>query len=205
MVRRGIRAVMEAQSGWEICGEAPTGRGAVEKAKQLKPDLVILDISMPELNGLEATRQILKAVPKVEILILTIHESEQVEREVLAAGARGYILKSDDGGDLVAAAESLRRHRPFFTTRVTTMVLDNYLRTGVRLRESEGSRTPLTPREREVAQLLAEGKSNKEVATALGISLKTAESHRANIMRKLGFHSLSDLVHYAIRNNMVEL
>ena len=205
MVRRGIRAVMEAQSGWEICGEAPTGRGAVEKAKQLKPDLVILDISMPELNGLEATRQILKAVPKVEILILTIHESEQVEREVLAAGARGYILKSDDGADLVAAAESLRRHRPFFTTRVTTMVLDNYLRTGIPLREGEGSRTPLTPREREVAQLLAEGKSNKEVAAALGISLKTAESHRANIMRKLSFHSLSDLVHYAIRNNMVEL
>ena len=205
MVRRGIRAVMEAQSGWEICGEAPTGRGAVEKAKLLKPDLVILDISMPELNGLEATRQILKAVPKVEILILTIHESEQVEREVLAAGARGYILKSDDGRDLVAAVESLRRHRPFFTTRVTTMVLENYLRTGIPMREGERSRTSLTPREREVAQLLAEGKSNKEVASALGISLKTAESHRAHIMHKLSFHSISDLVHYAIRNNMVEL
>lgn len=205
MVRRGIRAVMEAQSGWEICGEAPTGRCAVEKAKLLKPDLVILDISMPELNGLEATRQILKAVPKIEILILTIHESEQVEREVLAAGARGYILKSDDGRDLVAAVESLRRHRPFFTTRVTTMVLENYLRNGIPMREGERSRTPLTTREREVAQLLAEGKSNKEVASALGISLKTSESHRANIMRKLNFHSLSDLVHYAIRNNMVEL
>src|SRR5579859_6776950 len=131
MVRRGIRAMMEAQTGWEVCGEAPTGRGAVEKAKELKPDLVILDISMPELNGLEATRQILKAVPKVEILILTIHESEQVEREVLAAGARGYILKSDDGQDLVAAVDSLRRHRPFFTTRVTKMFLENYLRSGI--------------------------------------------------------------------------
>jgi DNA-binding NarL/FixJ family response regulator len=204
MVRRGIRAVMEAQSGWEVCGEALTGRGAVEKAKQLKPDLVILDISMPELNGLEATRQILKAVPTVEILILTIHESEQVEREVLAAGARGYILKSDDGRDLVAAVDSLRRHRPFFTTRVTKMVLENYLRTGIPLREVDLGRSPLTPREREVAQLLAEGKSNKEVAVTLGISFKTAESHRAHIMHKLNFHSLSDLVHYAIRNNMVE-
>ena len=205
MVRRGIRAVMEAQSEWEVCGEAPTGRGAVEKAKQLKPDLVILDISMPDLNGLEATRQILKAIPKIEILILTIHESEQVEREVLAAGARGYILKSDDGQDLVAAVESLRRHRPFFTTRVTKMVLENYLRTGTHSQEVDPGRSSLTPREREVAQLLAEGNSNKEVAAMLGISFKTAESHRANIMRKLSFHSLSELVHYAIRNNMVEL
>ncbi|MHB8654122.1 MAG: response regulator [Terriglobia bacterium] len=205
MVRRGIRAVMEAQSEWEVCGEAPTGRGAVEKAKQLKPDLVILDISMPDLNGLEATRQILKAIPKIEILILTIHESEQVEREVLAAGAHGYILKSDDGQDLVAAVESLRRHRPFFTTRVTKMVLENYLRTGIHSQEVGLGRSSLTPREREVAQLLAEGNSNKEVAAMLGISFKTAESHRANIMRKLSFHSLSELVHYAIRNNMVEL
>lgn len=205
MVRRGIRAVMEAQSGWEVCGEAPTGRGAVDKAKKLKPDLVILDISMPELNGLEATRQILKAIPKIEILILTIHESEQVEREVLAAGTHGYILKSDDGQDLVAAVESLRRHRPFFTTRVTKMVLENYLRTGIHSQEVDLGRSPLTPREREVAQLLAEGNSNKEVAAMLGISFKTAESHRANIMRKLSFHSLSELVHYAIRNNMVEL
>ena len=204
MVRLGIRSMMEAQSGWEVCGEAPTGRGAVEKAKQLKPDLVILDISMPGLNGLEATRQILKAVPRVEILILTIHESEQVEREVLAAGAHGYILKSDDGQDLVAAVDSLRRHRPFFTARVTKMVLESYLRTGIPTREEDLGRSPLTPREREVAQLLAEGKSNKEVAATLGINFKTAETHRAHIMSKLNLHSLSDLVHYAIRNNMVE-
>ncbi len=163
MVRRGIRALVETQPGWEICGEAATGREAVETAKKLKPDVIILDISMPALNGLEATRQILKAVPKTEILILTIHESEQVEREVLAAGVHGYILKSDDSRDLVAAIESLQRHRPFFTTRVTKMVLEDYLRTGIPSRHVDWGRGVLTPREREVTQLLAEGKSNKEV------------------------------------------
>ena len=204
LVRRGVRTVLEAQPGWQVCGEAPTGRDAVEKARELKPDVVVLDISMPDLNGLEATRQILKALPKTEILILTIHESEQVEREVLAAGARGYMLKSDDGQDLVSAVDSLRRHRPFFTTKVTKMVLDNYLRTGVPLRNTDPSRGLLTPREREIAQLLAEGKSNKEVASALRISIKTVETHRNNLLRKLDLHSLSELVHYAIRNKMVE-
>ena len=204
LVRRGVRTVLEAQPGWQVCGEASTGRDAVEKVKELRPDVVILDISMPDLNGLEATRQILKALPKTEILILTIHESEQVEREVLAAGARGYILKSDDGQDLVSAVDNLRRHRPFFTPKVTKLVLDNYLRTGVPMRASDPTRGVLTPREREIAQLLAEGRSNKEVATTLRISIKTVETHRNNLLRKLDLHSLSELVHYAIRNKMVE-
>jgi DNA-binding NarL/FixJ family response regulator len=204
VVRRGVRAVLETQPGWEVCGEAPTGRDAVGKAKHLKPDVIIMDLSMPDLNGLEAMRQILKALPKTEVLVLTIHESEHLERELLAAGARGYVLKSDDGRDLVTAVESLRRHRPYFTTRVTNMVLDNYLRTGIPTQSTEVERDPLSPREREILQLLAEGKSNKEVANTLRISIKTVESHRNHLLSKLNLHSLSDLVRYAIRNNIVE-
>ena len=202
IVRRGLRSLLEGQAGWQVVGEAITGREAVERVAQLKPDVVVMDISMPEMNGLEATRQILKSLPKTEILILTMHESEQVVREVLEAGARGYVLKSDAGRSLVAAVDSLRQHRPFFTSRVSEMVLHGYLRGGGEaLRESPRSR--LTPRERQIVQLLAEGKSNKEISGALGISVKTAEAHRSNIMRKLDLHSISDLVRYAIRNKIV--
>jgi DNA-binding NarL/FixJ family response regulator len=172
-------------------------------AKQLKPELVILDISMPELNGLEAARIILKMAPKTEILILTMHDSEQVVREVLEAGARGYVLKSDAGRDLVAAVESLLEHKPFFTSHVSEMVLEGYLKGRVTQEELGTSGWALTAREREIVQLLAEGKSNKEVAAALSISVKTVETHRTNIMRKLNLHSLSDLVRYAIRNAII--
>ena len=202
VVRRGLHSLLEGQAGWQVVGEAITGREAVDRVAQLKPDVVVMDISMPEMNGLEATRQILKSLPKTEILILTMHESEQVVREVLEAGARGYVLKSDAGRSLVAAVDSLRQHRPFFTSRVSEMVLDGYLRgRGEALHESPRSR--LTPRERQIVQLLAEGKSNKEISGALGISVKTAEAHRSNIMRKLDLHSISDLVRYAIRNKIV--
>lgn len=204
VVRRGLRALLEAQPGWTVAGEAVTGREAVAKAKQLKPDVVILDISLPALNGVEATRQILQAVPKTEVLILTMHNSEQLACEVLAAGARGYILKSDAGRDLVAAVDSLSRHTPFFTSRVTEMVLDGYLSRGTRTDRLMTSSHPLTPREREIVQLLAEGKTSKEVAAALGISVHTAETHRTNIMQKLSLHSLTDLVRYAIRNKIIE-
>lgn len=203
IVRRGLQAILKAQSGWKVVAEAANGREAVELARQLKPAVVILDISMPELNGLEATRQILKDLPKTEVLILTMHESEQVVREVLYAGARGYVLKSDAGQDLVAAVESLSRHKPFFTSKVAEMVLEGYRMTGATGRMTE-PRSRLTPREREIVQLLAEGKSNKEVAVALGISVKTTETHRANIMHKLNLQSLSDLVRYAIRNKIIE-
>lgn len=203
VVRRGIVALLEAQPGWTVCGQAVNGREAVEEAKRLKPEVVILDISMPELNGLEATRQILKVSPKTEVLIITAHASEQAAREVLAAGARGYVLKSDAGRDLVNAVESLCNHKPFFTRKVSEMVLEGYL--GNRgPAEEEPLHRRLTTREREVLQLLAEGKSNKEVAASLDISAKTAEAHRTNIMRKLDLHSMSDLVHYAIRNKLVE-
>lgn len=204
VVRRGLRALLEAQPDFQVCGEAATGREAVEKAGECKPDLVVMDLSMPELNGLEATRKILRSDPQVEILILTMHESEQVVRDVLEAGARGYMLKSDAARDLVTAVKAMRQHKPFFTSRIAELVLQGFL-AGRASSDTPGPSLPaLTPREREIVQLLAEGKSNKEVAVALGISVKTAEAHRANIMRKLNLHSLSDLVHYAIRNKIVQ-
>ena len=204
IVRRGLQAILKAQTGWSVVAEAANGREAVDLARQLKPAVVILDISMPELNGLEATRQILKDLPQTEVLILTMHESEQVVREVLDAGARGYVLKSDAGQDLVAAVESLCRHKPFFTSKVAEMVLEGYRKTAATSSKMTVPRSRLTPREREIVQLLAEGKSNKEVAAALGISVKTAEAHRANVMHKLNLQSLSDLVRYAIRNKIIE-
>lgn len=203
VVRRGVRTVLEAHPGWKVVGEAATGREAVERAREMEPDVVVLDLSMPELNGLEATRQILKAVPKAQVLILTMHESVQVMREVLQAGARGYVLKSDAGRHLVGAVEALNQHKTFFTSKVSQLVLDGFLQ-NADSGDDFPARGRLTPREREIVQLLAEGKSNKEVGTSLGISTKTAETHRTNIMRKLDLHSISDLVRYAIRNKIVE-
>ena len=204
VVRHGLRVLLEAHPGWEVVGEAGNGREAVDKVRQTKPDVVVLDITMPELNGLEATRQILKAAPQTEVLILTMHESEQIIREVLAAGARGYVLKSDAGKDLVTAVDALCHHRTFFSSKVSEMLLHSYLRRSDRSEPVEPMRSRLTTREREIVQLLAEGKSNKEVATALNISIKTAETHRTNIMNKLDLRSITELVRYAVRNNIVE-
>ncbi|MBZ5648670.1 MAG: response regulator transcription factor [Acidobacteriia bacterium] len=203
VVRSGVRALIQAQAQLEICGEAQDGRDAVEKARELHPDLVILDFGMPILNGLDAARQILRERPHTEVLILTMHESDQVIREVLDAGARGYVLKSDAGRDLVAAVKALQQKKTFFTSKVSQMVLDGYLKGGVRPAGGKPANDRLTPREREVVQLLAEGKSTKEVAAILGLSVKTAETHRSNIMRKLSLHSVSELVRYAIRNNII--
>ena len=205
VVRRGLASLLREQPGWEVCGEAVTGREAVEKVKKLKPNVAVLDISMPELNGLDATRQILKSVPKTEVLILTMHDSEYLIREVLNAGAHGYVLKSDAGRDLVAAVDALHHHKPFFTSKVSRMVLEGYLKHDrARAAGPAGDRSSLTPREREILQLLAEGKSNKEVASTLEVSVKTVETHRTNIMHKLDMHSLSDLVRYAIRNKIIQ-
>jgi DNA-binding NarL/FixJ family response regulator len=198
-------ALLQAQPDWEVIGEAADGREAVEKAQQLKPDVAILDIGMPSLNGLEATRQILKSNPHAKVLILTLHDSDQVVREVLNAGARGFLLKSDAARDLVAAVEALRRDKTYFTSKVASMVLEGYLKGGTTAAPATTGRNRLTPREREIVQLLAEGKSTKEVAVALGLSVKTAETHRSNIMRKLQLHSVSDLVLYAVRNNIVHV
>jgi DNA-binding NarL/FixJ family response regulator len=205
VVRKGLVSLLQAQPEWQVCGEAGDGREAVEKALELKPDVLILDIGMPTLNGLEATRQILKTNPHARVLILTLHDSDQVVREVLNAGARGFLLKSDAARDLVAAVEALRHDKTYFTSKVATMVLEGYLKGGTPGAVISPGRNRLTPREREIVQLLAEGKSTKEVAVALGLSVKTAETHRSNIMRKLQLHSVSDLVLYAVRNNIVHV
>jgi len=203
LVRKGLRMVLENQPGWKVCGEASDGRQAVELAKQLGPDVIVMDIAMPVLNGLEATRQIRKAIPQAEVLILTMDESERLVSQALAAGARGYILKADTTRLLVSAVESLAQHKPFFTGKVSAVVLDGYLNPGETIKVATGSFQRLTPREREIMQLLAEGKTNKEVAVSLGVSIKTVDAHRANIMHKLDLHSVTDLVRYAIRNQII--
>jgi DNA-binding NarL/FixJ family response regulator len=203
VVRRGLRSILQAHPGWEVCAEASNGREAVELARKVKPQVGVLDVTMPGLGGLEATRQILGILPRTEILILTMHESEELVSEVLEAGARGYVLKTDTGRDLLRAVESVSEHKPFFTTKIAEMVLHGYLerkRKPVAARSQPGS---LTAREREVIHLLAEGKSNKEVATVLGIATKTAEAHRINIMRKLNLHSIAEVVRYAVRNQLL--
>ncbi len=202
MIRQGLRKVLEGRPDWRVCGEAVNGRQAVAKAKLLRPDVVVLDFAMPELNGLEATRQIHQALPRTEVVILTMYDSEQLARKALAAGARGFVLKNEAGRVLVTAIEQLSQHRPFFTSSVSEMVLTGFLNpsaTGGRKRGSS-----LTAREREILQLIAEGNSNKEVAALLNISVKTAETHRVNLMRKLDLHSVGELVRYAIRNEIVQ-
>jgi len=206
VVRRGLTVLLGAKPDWEICGEASNGREAVDKALKLNPDVIILDVGMPNLNGLEATRQIVKANPDIRILILTLHDSDTLVQEVLNAGARGFLLKSDAARELVTAVEALQNNKTYFTPKVASMVLDGYLhRKQAKGSEEASPRAKLTPREREIVQLLAEGKSSREVADTLGLSVKTAETHRANIMRKLNLHSVSDLVLYAVRNNIVHI
>ncbi|HYT22622.1 MAG TPA: response regulator transcription factor [Candidatus Polarisedimenticolia bacterium] len=202
VVRTGLRALLESRTGWQVCAEAANGREAVEKAGQLKPDVAVLDIGMPLLNGVEATRQIRKLSPHTEVLILTMHDSEVLVQEVLEAGANGYILKDDADRNLVAAVDALRRHKPYLSSRVSEAASSAVGSDGSLF--SRSSRSRLTPREREILQLLAEGKSNKEVAGFLGISVKTAETHRANIMLKLDFHSITELVRYAVRNKIIQ-
>jgi DNA-binding NarL/FixJ family response regulator len=204
LVRTGLRTLLEKQPGWKVEAEAADGRDAVAKAIELKPDVAVLDISMPHLNGLEATRQIAKEARGTKVLIITMHESDPLIREVLDAGAKGYILKSDAGRDIVTAVEALRRNKTFFTSKVAQIVLEGYLKKEQPAEHCRSRRERLTPRQREIVQLIAEGKSSKEVAVALGLSVKTAETHRANIMRRLDCHSVTELVRYAIRNDMVQ-
>ena len=205
VVRRGVAAVVaDAGPDWEVCGEASTGREAVTAAATLKPDIVVMDISMPEMNGLEATREILKDNPHTEVLILSMHESEQIVHDVLSAGARGYILKQEAGNDLMKALETIRHHKLYFTSAVSEVVLRGYLSRGTTESLEVGPSSLLSPRELQIVKLVAENKSNKEVANILNISVKTVESHRSHVMEKLGLHSIVELVRYAIRNNIVE-
>jgi len=206
IVRRGLCALLQKHEGWEVCGEASDGREALELAKRLEPDVIILDIGMPNLNGLSSTRQMLQHDPNFKIIILTITDSDQVIREALDAGARGFVLKSDAARDLVSAVEALESKRMFFTPRVNDLVLAGFLEKGYPISRSERPNLPtLTAREREVTQLLAEGKSSKEAACLLNLSTKTVETHRSNIMRKLSLHSIRDLVVYAIKNNIIQI
>lgn len=206
LIRRGVKELLEAHQGWQVVGEANTGWEAVRKAAELRPNIAIVDITMPQLNGLEASRRIRKASSRTEILIFSMHYSDQLIRDVLDAGVRGYVVKSDSARDLMGAVEALSNHRPFFTPRATELILNNF---GHRP-DDESSEVPEslaerpTAREREIIQLLAEGKTTKEAAAALGISVKTAETHRANVMRKLQVHSVTGLVLYAVRNRIIE-
>lgn len=202
VMRRGVRAVVELLPGWEVCGEAGTGREAVEMVARLNPHIVVMDLGMPELNGLEATRQIKKHAPAIEILMFTGLETEELVRQVFEAGARSYILKTDGRVHLEAALRALAEHKPYFTTKIGEILFARFLDGKAKVSDDSGEHR-LTDREREVVQLLAEGGSNKEVADTLGISVKTVETHRAAVMKKLNFRSFSDLVRYAIRNHII--
>jgi DNA-binding NarL/FixJ family response regulator len=204
MIREGLRQLLEAHVDWQVCAEASTGREAVELALKLRPQIVVLDLAMPELNGLEATRQIKKAMPNTEVLIFTVHEAEELTRDVLAAGARAYLLKSDASRQIVAAIEALSEHKPYFTWKVSKTMLEAYLKHGQIDKDKATGFSRLTAREREVVQLLAEGRSNKAVSALLGISVKTVETHRAAVMKKLGVTSIAELVRYAIRNSVID-
>ena len=205
LVRRGARALLQAQQGWRVVGEAANGREAVEKAKEMKPDVAVVDISMPELDGVEVARQILEAVPDAKVLVLTMHESDQMVQRALGAGAHGYILKSDLTDSLPKAVKAIAEGKRFLTPRVSEIVLDGFLETRGRNRQGERTASRTTPREVEIIRLLAEGKSNKEIAALLGITVRTIETHRSKIMLKLGLHSLAELIHYAMRHKIVSM
>ncbi len=210
VVLHGLRALLESQPGFEVVGEATNGIEAIDRAHLLRPDLVILDISMSELNGLEATRAIRLRHPEIEVLILTMHFSEQMARQILRAGARGYVLKTDPDSLLLSAINNLRQHKPLLTPRVADVVLTGYVDGDVvatikRAVAADFPYGPLSHRERQVLQLLAEGNTNKEIAARLGVSPRTVETHRNHVMHKLRLNSLSDLIRYALRNNVVEV
>jgi DNA-binding NarL/FixJ family response regulator len=202
LVRRGIRGVLCARRGWTVVGEAVNGREAVEKASKLKPDVAILDISMPDLDGLHATRRIREEVPTTEVVVLTMHDSDQMVRRVLDAGALGYVLKSDLAAHLVKAVKDVSAGKLFLTPKVSDIVLKGFLKTRNQLGPTEDSQARPTAREAEIIRLLAEGKANKKIAAELGITIRTVETHRAKIMLKLGLHSLAELIHYAIRHEI---
>jgi DNA-binding NarL/FixJ family response regulator len=200
VMRKGLRTMLEAHGDWQICGEASGGHEAVRLALEFKPDIAIIDMSMPDLDGLEVTRQIKKALSRTEVLIFTMHETENMIRAVIAAGARGYVLKSDAGPRLIEAVEALSRRETYFTPKASETLLEGF----IKLYAESDRESILTDREREIVQLLVGGKVNKEIADILEISVRTVETHRATIMRKLGINSVVELVLYAVRNNIVQ-
>jgi DNA-binding NarL/FixJ family response regulator len=200
IVRQGIRAIIESHPGWEVCAEAVDGRETLQRVGECNPDLVALDIGMPNMNGLDAARQILHDNPKAKILFLTVYDTDAAAKTAMQLGAKGLILKSDAGKELIGAIETIQRNAIYFSPKLSHAGLGSDLRGSRRSLEKD----TLTPRESEVIKLLAEGKSTKDVAALLGLSVKTAETHRSNIMGKLGLHSVSELVLYAVRNNIVQ-
>jgi len=206
LIRRGIRGMLQDQHGWRVVGEAGNGREAIEQATRLKPDVAILDVTMPELDGLEATRQLQQVSPDTKVLILTMHESKQMVRRVLEAGASGYVLKSDFPRTLVEAVENLSREKPFLSAKVGEIVLNGFLDAAdprSEVPQTELSTRKPTERESEIIRLLAAGKANKEIAAELGMAVRTVETHRAKIMLKLGLHSLPQLVQYAVYTGLI--
>ena len=203
VVRQGTRALLSTIPEWEIVGEADNGRDAVALTAELKPDIVILDITMPELNGLDAARQIKRKSPETEILIFTAQETEKLVHDVFDSGARSYIMKTDAADHLIDAIKALSEHKHFFTSRISEIVFARCIQ-GKQALEGTPENSRITDREREIVQLLGEGKSSKEIAIILGISVRTVETHRAAIMKKLGLKSFSGLIRYAIRNKIIE-
>lgn len=199
VVRRGVRDVLESQPGWEVCAEAADGRQAVDLAMREKPDIAVLDVSLPMLNGIGVTRQLRQALPRTEVLLFTMHDDDETVSGGLAAGARGYILKSESDQQLINAVAALAAHRPYFSDCVSEILLD------AALHDRRKSRLEsFTPRELEVAQLIAEGCGNKQIARNLGISVKTVESHRAAAMRKAGVRTATEFVRFAIKHNLIQ-
>jgi len=200
VVRRGLRALIESVPGWEVCAEASEGHEAILVATEMRPDIVVMDLSMPKLGGIDATMQLRKILRDVEVLILTMHESDRLVGQALRAGARGYLLKSESEEKLIEALEALSRHQPYFSASVSETLLQGYL-------SAEAAIDPkqLTPRERQIVKLVAEGKTNKRIAIILSVSVKTVETHRSSAMHKVGAKSSADLTLYAARNELVEL
>ncbi len=205
IVRRGLRDLLEAHVGWKVVAEATTGTDAVTKVREFSPDVAILDISMPSLNGLEATRRIIQSGSKTRILILTLHDSDTMITEMLDAGVKGYVLKSDAARDLFVAVEALQHGKTFFTSKVAEMILNGYLKKRKNPTATESGASHITPRQRDVLKLLAEGRTNSEAAAALGMSIDTVKTHRVALMRRLNCHSVTELVRYATRNKIIEV
>lgn len=200
LVRKGIGGLLQGRASWRIVAEASNGRDALAAARDTRPHIAILDYSLPLINGLELTRLLKQELPDIEILIFTMHDREQLVTDLLRAGVRGYVLKSDGGVELCAAVEALSLRKAYFSAAIAEMLIDEFVASsGI-----TGRTTILTPREREVVQLIAEGKINKQIAYLLGVSTKTVETHRAAAMHKLAFSTTAELVRYAVRNNIVQ-
>jgi len=200
VVRQGVRSLIDSVPDWQLCGEASGSAEALKKVAEAKPDIVVVDISMPNVSGLDLIVELKKLHPKVEILVLTMHDSERIVAQALRAGARGYMLKTDDGDSLIEAMTALSRHQTYFSSSVSEALLQVYLNSN-----ASQEREQLTPRERQIVKLVAEGNSNKRIAIILNVSIKTVETHRSTAMRKIGAKSSADLALYAARNELVQL